>query len=112
MTIDFEYFVSTASGRRATSLLGNKSAVADLYERTFGAVAESAPHVGLGKLRTTEQLCGRGMWINLWTAERRVAGMCLAFQVSLDALPLAVHRTPSGKGKKRYCSPDSLTRGV
>jgi len=112
MTIDFEYFASTASGRRATSLLGNKRAVEDLYERTFGAVAESAPHVGLGKLRTTEQLCGGSIWINLRTAERCVAGMCLAFQVSLDALPLAMHRTPSGKGKKRYRSPANLTRGV
>jgi len=101
--VDFADFVSTPAGRRATKLLAGKATtLKQLFGDVYSAVKGSNANRGGGALRTTEQLCGDRMWNSLGIAERRIVGMCLAYQVSIKAVPLTLHRTPSGKGSRRY----------
>ena len=101
--VDYLDFASTPAGRRAAKLLVGKSTT---LKQLFGAVYRAcwAPNRNRarGALLSTENLCGVRLWNSLGIAERRVVGMCLFYQVSIHAVPLEQHRTPSGKGPKRY----------
>lgn len=99
----FETFKKTPAGRRATTLLRASSlASAQLFNAVHAAVVEHLPYLDDGRRYTTEELCGPELWSTWFTAERRVAGMCLAHLVKVDSVPLTLHYTRSGKGKKRY----------
>lgn len=103
----FEAFAETGSGRRAATLLArHKTTPRQLFDALHVAVVAALPNLTDGSLYTTQQLCGPALWANWSIAERRVVGMCLAYQVKVFAVALVLHRTPSGKGKKRYCLAD------
>lgn len=108
----FEPFSKTSSGRRAATLLATHAHTsAQLFNAVRAEVAVALPYLIEGGKYSAEQLCGPELW-SLWrTAEKRTAGMCLAYQVKVGAIGMVVHVTPSGKGKKRYCLP-SVKGGV
>lgn len=100
----FEAFAETGSGRRAATLLANRMITPrQMFDAVHVAVVYALPNLIGGSLYTTEQLCGTALWATWRVADRRVVGMCLAYQVKVSAVPLVLHRTMSGKGKKRYC---------
>ena len=82
-----------------------------MWDTVHSEVAWALPHLMEGGKYTTEQLCGPDMWAPWFTVEHRIAGMCVAYLVKVGAIPLVLHLTRSGKGKKRYCLP-SMKAGV
>ena len=96
-------FNETAAGRRAEGLLAKHSFKTDfLFTGVHFKVNEALQSMVADRLYTSEQFCGEEMWSQLYPAEKRVVGMCVAYLVSTGAVGLTLHRTPSGKGKKRY----------
>ena len=103
-TTIFEPFSKTSSGRRAATLLTNHAHTpAQLFNAVRREVTAALPRLIEDKNYTTEELCSPDTWSPLSIAEKRVAGMCMAYLVKVGAIRLSVHRTRSGKGKKRYC---------
>lgn len=101
-----EEFAKTPAGRRAASLLAtHTNTTAQLLYAVFFETAFALPYLMEGEKYTTEQFCGPDKWSPLHKAERRVAGMCLAYLVNVGAIPLTRHLTPSGNGTKRYLLP-------
>ena len=102
----FEAFSKTSSGRRASTLLATHAHTpAQLFNAIRTDVVAAIPRLIEGKKYSTEKLCSQDTWSPLYKAERRVAGMCLAFLVKVGAIPLTLHRTRSGKGTKSYQLP-------
>lgn len=99
----FETFEKTSAGRRAATLLRDSIVTpAQFYDAVHVAVVEHLPYLDDGRRYTTEEQCGPELWSAWFTGERRVAGMCLAHLVKVGSVPLTLHYTRSGKGKKRY----------
>jgi hypothetical protein len=106
-TSDFVKFEASAGGSRAAGLLKtHKTSLRAMYEAVALEVTDNLPGLIAGGLYLTEQLCGPDLW-GSWpfVGQRRAAGMCLAFLVDNDLIPLEVHKTMSGKGPTRYKLP-------
>ena len=100
---NFEIFMKSSSGHRAAALLrASNIRPAQLYDAVHAAVVEHLPYLDDCRRYTTEELCGSELWSQWHIAAVRVAGMCLAHLVKVGSVPLALHYTRSGKGKKRY----------
>ena len=102
----FASFLRTSAGRRATTLmLGRKHQLPEIFDSVLHEVTFAIPSLIVGGKYTTAQLSNPTTWSSWFTAEHRVAGMCLAFFVRERVIGLVLHRTRSGKGTKRYCLP-------
>lgn len=102
----FEEFAKTPAGRRAAGLLKACAITPkQLLYTVFFETVFALPYLMEGEKYTTEQFCGPEKWSPLRKAERRVAGMCLAYLVKVGAIPLTLHRTRNGEGTKRYQLP-------
>ena len=102
----FESFLDSGAGRRATTLmLKHKHSVQEIFDEVLREAVLAIPYLIVGGKYTTAQLSNPVTWSSWFTAERRVAGMCLAFFVREGVVGLVQHRTRSGKGTKRYCLP-------
>jgi len=100
---DFEEFASTSAGRRAASLLrDHQIKPEEIFATVLSEVTQVLPHLEEGGRYTTEMLCGPDLWANWLTAERRVAGMCIAYFAKKPDVALYKHLTSSGKGKAKY----------
>lgn len=100
---DFEDFARTSAGRRATAVLRNHKAMPDeIFAMVLAQVTEILPILEEGGRYTTEMLCGPELWARWFTAERRVAGMCVAYLAKKPDVALYKHLTPAGKGKAKY----------
>lgn len=97
-------FLDTAAGQRAVGLMRtHKMSLSEVLEAVEAAVSDVLPVLMHNALYSAEQLCGPELWDRLrFDGARRVAGMCLAFLVECQAVPLVVHWTSSGNGPKRY----------
>lgn len=105
----FETFRSSSTGRRAQSLLNTRDIkLRDLFDEVFTQVMESAPYMVNGEKCTTEQLCGSEMWEDLGIGPQRAAGMCLAYLVAEELVPLFAHYVNSDAGKNHYCNQPSV----
>jgi hypothetical protein len=104
----FESFIDSPAGRRATTLmLSHTRSVQDIFEEVQREAVLDVASLILGCKYTTQQLSNPVTWADWFTAERRVAGMCLAFLVREKVIGLVQHQTRSGKGTKRYCLPST-----
>lgn len=112
-TNNFEAFSKTSAGRCSATLAKRFSTLPpnQLWNAVYSAATMLVPQLMEGSKNTTEQLCGPDIWLPWLTVERRIAGMCMAYMVKVRVVPLTLHLTPSGKGKKRYC-PFSMKAGV
>jgi len=97
-------FLLTPGGERAAWLLRNhRRGPGDLLAAIETELVGVLPHLIHGVLYSTEVLCGPDLWNRLrYDGVRRAAGMCLAYLVACQVVPLQLHWTPSGKGPKRY----------
>ncbi len=104
-TKDYEDFMKTSSGRRAATLLAaDRVKPGRIYTTVLTAVTRAMPRLRDGKKYTTAMLCAPTVWSELSPGEGCVAGMCLAYLVRNKMVALRLHRTPSGKGTRRYCT--------
>lgn len=94
-------FLTTSRGKRCIALLGEMRAPA-LIELVFTCVASELSSLNATKKYKARELCNEGIWLQLAKSETTCAGICLAFLADAGALPLRMHRTPSGKGPKSY----------
>jgi len=102
----FDNFAATSSGRRAATLLATHVVKSEqIFSKVFADVTDAVAHLVVDCKYTTEMLCDPATWANWKIAEKRVAGMCSAYLVKNALVGLELHRTPSGKGKNRYCLP-------
>jgi hypothetical protein len=100
---DFEDFARTSAGRRAATLLLTHVVKPDeIFATVLAQLTEILPILEEHGRYTTEDLCGPDLWANWFTAERRVAGMCVAYLAKKPDVALYKHITPSGKGKAKY----------
>jgi hypothetical protein len=101
---DFLKFETSAGGRRAATLLRDHVVKPEqIFATVLAEVTQNLPHLEEGGRYTTEQLCGPDIWATWFTAERRVAGMCVAFFfVKEKVVDLYKHLTPSRKGSAKY----------
>lgn len=100
---DFENFACTSAGcRAATLLLDHKVKPEQIFATVLAEITQILPHLEDGRRYTTELLCHPDIWATWFTAERRVAGMCVAYLVRKSMVKLFRHRTPSGKGAAKY----------
>jgi hypothetical protein len=107
-TKDYADFAGTSSGRRAeTLLLTHKVSPGQIFATVLAEVTQAVPHLEDGAKYTSEKICDPDIWSKWSLAERRVAGMCLAYLVRNRAVPLYRHYTLSGKGTARYCTQPS-----
>jgi hypothetical protein len=99
----FERFEDSPAGRRCASLLecGNYSS-RKMLDAVYAAINDALPGMDEGVNYTASQLCGADFWSGLYRNDRSAAGICLAFMVKHSMVPLTMHRTRSGKGKKKY----------
>ena len=101
---DFEAFANTSAGRCAASLLRTHNVKPkQIFDTVFAEVTKAWPHLVEGAKYKTEMLCDPEVWSALFMAEKRVAGMCLAYMVRKRLVALFQHKTRSGKGSNRYC---------
>jgi hypothetical protein len=104
MYIDLlEKFEDSTAGRRCSSLLecGNYR-LRKMFDDVYAAINDALPGMDEGVNYTASQLCGADFWSGLHRNDRSAAGICLAFMVKHSMVPLTMHRTRSGKGKKKY----------
>lgn len=102
-TNEFEDFARTSSGRCAATLLVGHAVKPDqIYARVCADVSQILPHLEEGGRYLTKNVLDPDIWSAWTTAEKRVAGMCLAHMVRNGAVPLYRHLTPSGRGPAKY----------
>lgn len=94
-------FLTTSRGKRCITSLGQVRSPA-LLELVFTCVANELSSLNATKKYKARELCNEGIWLQLAKSEITCAGICLAFLADAGALPLRMHRTPSGKGPKSY----------
>jgi hypothetical protein len=102
-TKNFSDFAGTSSGRRAATLLAtHQIKPRHIYPVVLDAATNALPQLEAGAKYTNEKICGPDIW-SIWSvAERRVAGMCMAYLVRNRVVQLFRHYTTSGKGKALY----------
>jgi hypothetical protein len=102
-TSDFLKFETSAGGRRAATLLRDHVVKPEqIFATVLAEVTQNLPHLEEGGRYTTEMLCGPDIWAAWFTAERRVAGMCVAHIAKKPGVALYKHHTSSGAGKAKY----------
>ena len=102
-TTNFADFAATSAGRRAATLLSDhKVKPLQIFNTVLAEVTHAMPYLVEEGRYTTEMLCGAEIWGKWFTAEGRVAGMCVAFMVKTRTVKLYRHITPSGSGKAKY----------
>jgi hypothetical protein len=107
----FDSFACTSSGRRAARLLATHQVTPkQIFDAALAETTQAMPNVQDERKYTTEQLCGPACWARWYTAERRVAGMCMAYFVRAKVILMEPHVTRSGKGTRKYYLP--LTQSV
>jgi hypothetical protein len=100
---NFQNFACTSAGHRAATLLfTHKVKTEQIFAMVLVQVTEILPHLKEGGRYTTEMLCGPELWATWFTAERRVAGMCVAYLAKKPDVALYKHRTQCGAGKAKY----------
>jgi hypothetical protein len=100
---DSEDFACTSAGRRGASLLRDRKVKPEqIFARVLAEVTQILSYLDEGGRYTTEDLCGPDVWTTWVTAERRVAGMCVAYLAKKPEVALYKHLTPSGAGKAKY----------
>ncbi len=110
---DFEDFARTSAGRRAASLLLTHAIKPDaIFAIVLAEVTQNLPHLEEGGRYTTEMLCGPDLWANWLTAERRVAGMCVAYFVRKKVVALYKHGTQSKAKYRNTPPPEPLARPI
>lgn len=103
MENSFSDFEATSSGRRAATLLrAHAVKPQQIFATVLAEVSQALPHLEEGGRYTTKDLCGSDIWATWFTAERRVAGMCVAYIANAPDVMLYKHLTPSGKGSAKY----------
>lgn len=96
-------FQATSSGHRAKTLLLSHTVTPEqIFATVLAEVTQAFPYLVDGCTYPTKMLCGPDAWSAWSKAERRVAGMCLAYLVRNRVIPLFKHITRSGKGTARY----------
>ncbi len=102
---DFDDFASTSAGRRAATLLKAHTVKPEqIFTTVLAEVTQVLPHLEDDGRYTTAMLCGPDIWATWFTAERRVAGMCIAYLAKKPDVALYKHLAPSRKGKAKYRS--------
>lgn len=100
---DFDDFASTSAGRRAATLLrDHKVKPEQMFAMVLAEVTQRLPYLEDGGKYTTKALCDADDWAKWFTAERRVAGMCVAYIAKKRMVELYKHRTLSGKGSAKF----------
>ena len=94
-------FLTTSRGKRCIALLGEMRSLA-MLELAFTCVASEFSYLNASKKYKARELCNEGIWLQLTKSEITSAGICLAYFADAGALPLRMHKTPSGKGPKSY----------
>ena len=102
-TTNFDNFACSSAGRRAaTLLLDHKVKPEQIFSTVLAEITQILPYLEDDGRYLTENLCDPDIWAAWFTAEKRVAGMCVAYLVRKSVVQLFRHRTPSGKGKAKY----------
>jgi hypothetical protein len=108
-----EAFARTSSGRRArTLLLTHPSSPDSIFSEVLNDVTELMPLLELNGAYRCQVLCNPDSWSQWFIAERRVAGMCLAFLVRRGIIKLVRRMTRSGRWSGQYCLPESPLLGT
>jgi hypothetical protein len=99
----FEMFEDSPAGRSCASLLERGiHKPRQMFDDVYAAVTNALPGMDDCVNYTAAQICGSDVWAGLHRNEKSAAGMCLAFMVKHSMVPLTMHRTRSGKGKRKY----------
>lgn len=102
-TSDFVKFETSAGGRLAATLLRDHAVKPEqIFATVLAEVTQRLPCLDDDYRYTTEQLCGPDIWATWFTAERRAAGMCVAYLAKKPDVALYKHHTQSGAGKAKY----------
>ena len=102
---NFEDFAKTSSGRCGEKiLLTHTIKPKHIYPVVLGAGTKALLRLVDGCKYSTEEICGPAIWASWSTAERRVAGMCMAYLVRNHVVVLYPHRTLKKGGKAFYCT--------
>ena len=102
-TEEFADFAGTSGGRRAATLLASHAVKPQqIFAKVHAEVFQILPYLEEGVRYLTKNVLDPDIWAEWTTAEKRVAGMCLAYMVRTGAVPLYRHFTPSGKGPAKY----------
>ena len=102
----FDSFACTSSGRRAARLLATHQVTPkQIFDAALAETTQAMPNVQDERKYTTEQLCGAACWARWYTAERRVAGMCVAYFVRKDIVLLELQKRRARSGKNYYRRP-------
>lgn len=94
-------FFKTWRGRRFRSLVHEGQGVL-LVRQVFARAQASCNGLDPARKHAAGELYGMADWDTLPQGMRVCAGICLAYLVDNGQLPLKVHWTPSGKGKRHY----------
>ena len=94
-------FLASASGRRCSAMQGEGPAQ-NLLRSVYLACATNIPRLSRTSKHPSRDLCGAEYWAPLSRGLKSCAGMCVAFLVDRQDLPLQLHVTRSRKGSKTY----------
>ncbi len=94
-------FLASASGRRCSSMIGELAAMR-LLRSVHRACTATMPTLSRTRKHPSRDLCGAAYWAPLSRGLKSCAGLCIAFMVKRQDLPLRLHKTRSGKGSKTY----------
>ena len=94
-------FLASASGRRCSAMIGERAALG-LLRSVYRACTATMPTLSRTRKHASRDLCGAAYWAPLSRGLMSCAGLCIAFLVKRQDLPLRLHKTRSGKGSKTY----------
>jgi hypothetical protein len=95
-------FLATPRGAQCAGWLDAASAM-QLLQSVYVACSENLRSAHAGQKYLARELCGDPFWSARRRREQICAGICLVYLVDeIQALPLRLHKTKSGKGSKRY----------
>lgn len=96
-------FTTSSSGLRCRITLGDDTTLT-LLQTIFAWSKGNLLNLSPRRMYKAREVCGLENWNSMPRSRslRSCAGMCLAFLAQSEALPLAIHRTKSGKGSKHY----------
>ena len=98
----FNAFMSSSRGYRCRTTLGDKIAQ-QLLQWVYAACIGNLPSLSNSCMHLARDVCGIDNWKTLPSVSTRsCAGICLAFLVTRESLPLRMHKTRSGKGPRKY----------
>lgn len=96
-------FMTSSRGTCCRIHLGDDDAM-ELLKTVYSWAKRNLPSLNPSRMHLGRDVCGLHNWNTMKGkgSRRNYAGMCLAFLVDAEALPLRMHRTKSGKGPKKY----------